>query len=96
MKFDAKKIRKLLNIIKESEKKDSLEAVGNGFVAKTEEGLTYTVLGRRENGFLVKYYTLSGEMRKEIIPFEKFKKMFEKKKTKGKKEKEKGKVVTDD
>lgn len=94
MKFDANKIRKLLNLIQENQE-NSLDAVSKGLTVTTDEGLKYTVEEKLPDGIVVSYSDLVGNYKREKLSFEKFKSMFQKSK-KDKKKSKKEKVVTDD
>lgn len=96
MKLNDIKIRKLLDLIRE-QKDASLDAVGDGFVVTTDQGLKYTVEKKDETGITVSYSDLAGNFKVEKISFEKFKSLFKKSGTKKKEDKnKKNKVVTDD
>jgi len=99
MKLDAKKIRKLLDILKENKKnveKSNLDALSDGFVVTTAHGLKYTVEDKDDEGITVSYSDLAGNFKIEKLSFDKFKKMFKKAGNKKSKSKTKNKVVTDD
>ena len=99
MKLDAKKIRKLLNILKENKKnveKSNLEALSDGFVVTTSQGLKYTVEDKDDEGITVSYADLAGNFKIEKLSFDKFKSLFQKSGKKKSKSKGKDKVVTDD
>ena len=91
MRLDANKMKKLLKAIKESKENLDTSSISPGLVVSSDEGLKYTIIGKKPSGLIVKYYTVDGDKKIELIPKDEFEKMFKKTKKKNKK-----KVVKDD
>ena len=93
MKINGKKMRLLLNLIKENKKKD-LGHLSKGLEIEDKNGTKYTILrvfksgegdGSNVIGLLIKYYDINGKKMKRKISKEEFLKLFKIDKKKSKK-----------